>query len=86
MLRRRSIRLRILVLVLVPVIALIGLYSVVLDLTVGQLFSLRQATTVRQQITSPTTALQAQLATERWLALRFLRPLPPRDLAVTVRD
>jgi signal transduction histidine kinase len=72
MLRRRSIRLRILVLVLVPVIALIGLYSVVLGLTVGQLSSLRQATTVRQQITNPTTALQAQLATERWLALRFL--------------
>jgi signal transduction histidine kinase len=72
MLRRRSIRLRILVLVLVPVIALIGLFSIILGLTVGQLSSLRQATTVRERITNPTTTLQAQLATERWLALRFI--------------
>jgi len=72
MLRRRSIRLRILVLVLVPVIALIGLFSIILGLTVGQLSSLRQATTVRERVTVPTTTLQAQLASERWRALRFL--------------
>jgi len=43
MLRRRSIRMRIIVLVLVPVIALIGLYAVALALTLNSFLTVDQA-------------------------------------------
>ncbi len=72
MLRRRSIRLRILILVLVPVVALIGLYAVVLNLTLGSYLTLRQATTVQKQITTPVSNLQAQLIIERALAMQYM--------------
>ena len=72
MLRRRSIRLRILVLVLVPVVALVGLYAVVLDLTLGSFLTLRQANSVQTQITRPVSNLQAQLTTERTLAMQYM--------------
>jgi hypothetical protein len=72
MLRRRSIRLRILVLVLVPVVALIGLYAVVVDVTLGSFLSLRQASSVQTEITRPVSNLQAELSMERGLALQYL--------------
>ncbi len=72
MLRRRSIRSRILVLVLAPVVALVGLYAVVLDLTLGQYLTLRHATSVRKTITQPVLNVQRQLAAERGLALEYL--------------
>jgi hypothetical protein len=48
MLRRRSIRLRIIVLVLVPVVTLLGLYTEVLNLTVSNLLTLRQQAAIRR--------------------------------------
>src|SRR5580658_4511445 len=72
MLRRRSVRLRIVVLVLVPVIALIGLYSVLLAITMGSLLSLRQAASVRNDVTQPVSAVQLQVSIERKLALQYL--------------
>ncbi len=72
MLRRRSIRLRIVTLVLVPVAALIGLYAVVLDLTLGDFLTLQQGQAVQRQITTPVSNLQQQLSIERALALQYM--------------
>src|SRR5579875_3196291 len=62
MLRRRSIRLRILMLVLIPVVALAGLYGVVLDLTAGHLITLVRAARLQQALGNPTSAVQDALA------------------------
>jgi signal transduction histidine kinase len=72
MLRRRSIRVRILVLVLAPVVALVGLYAVVLDVTLGQYLTLRHASSARKAITQPVLKLQHELVAERGLALEYL--------------
>src|SRR5271166_2415591 len=72
MLRRGSIRLRIIVLVLVPVIALIGLYGIVLSLTLGNFLTLRRAASFRNEITAPVSAIQLRLSSERGLALAYL--------------
>ncbi len=72
MLRRRSIRLRIIVLVLVPVIGLVGLYAEVLSLTLGKVLTLRQEAAIRQLVALPVTDVQKQLASERGDALQYL--------------
>src|SRR5215470_17867245 len=72
MLRRRSIRLRIIVLVLVPVLALLGLYVVVLNLTLGKLLTLKQEASVRQLVALPVAHVQVQLGKERTLAVQYL--------------
>jgi anti-sigma regulatory factor (Ser/Thr protein kinase) len=72
MLRRRSVRFRIIVLVLVPVLALIGLYATVLALTLGSVAALRAATHVRSQVTRPLTNAELQLSSERAFALLYL--------------
>ena len=69
MLRRRSIRLRIIVLVLVPVVALLGLYAEVLNLTLGNVLTLKQEAAIRQLVALPVADVQNQLAKERTLAL-----------------
>jgi hypothetical protein len=72
MLRRRSIRLRIIVLVLVPVVTLLGLYSEVLNLTVSNLLTLRQEAAIRHLVALPVANVQNQLSAERTLALEYL--------------
>jgi anti-sigma regulatory factor (Ser/Thr protein kinase) len=72
MLRRRSVRLRIVVLVLVPVIALIGLYGLLVTLSLNSYVSLREAETVRGDITTPVTNIQLQVSRERMVALAYL--------------
>lgn len=72
MLRRRSIRSRILVLVLAPVVALVGLYAIVLNLTLGQYLTLRQASSARNEIARPVLRVQSALAAERGLSLEYL--------------
>ncbi len=72
MLRRRSVRMRIVVLVLVPVVALIGLYGVVLSLTLGSLFSFQQGSRVGNEVTTPVSNVQLQVSVERALALQYL--------------
>jgi hypothetical protein len=72
MLRRRSIRLRIIVLVLVPVIGLLGLYAEVLNLTLGKVLTLRQEAAIRQLVALPVADVQRQLANERGFALQYL--------------
>src|SRR5215469_8017862 len=82
MLRRRSIRLRIVVLVLVPAVALLGLYAEVLSLTLSHLLTLRQEAAIRQAVTRPVLNLQSQLAQERRLAVEYLATPSPAALAV----
>ena len=72
MLRRRSVRSRILVLVLLPVLALVGLYAVVLDLTVGSYLGLRQAATARHQLAGRISQVQRQLAAEQFDAALYI--------------
>ncbi len=72
MLRRRSIRMRIVVLVLVPVIALLGLYAEVLNLSLGHLLTLRREAAIRELVTVPVAQVQTQVGDERTLALQFL--------------
>lgn len=72
MLRRRSLRLRIVVLVLVPVLALVALYAEILNLSLGNLLTLRQQAAIRQLVILPVARVQAQLGNERSLALQFL--------------
>ena len=72
MLRRRSIRMRIIVLVLVPVVALIGLYAVALSLALSNFVSLNQAADIHSELTGPVTNVQQQLSKERGFALQYL--------------
>ena len=72
MLRRRSVRSRILVLVLLPVLALVGLYAIVLDLTVGSFLGLRQAATTRHQLAGRISQVQRQLAAEQFDAALYI--------------
>ena len=82
MLRRRSIRLRIIVLVLVPVVTLLGLYAEILNLTVNNLLTLRQEAAIRQLVALPVSDVQNQLGKERTLALEYLaRPGNARTTA-----
>jgi len=72
MLRRRSIRLRIVVLVLVPAVALLGVYAEVLSLTLSHLLTLRQEAAIRHALTQPVLNVQSQLGKERTLAVQYL--------------
>src|SRR5215469_15155400 len=87
MLRRRSIRMRIIVLVLVPVIALIALYAVALSLTLSSFISLSHSADVRNEVTNPVTDVQLQLSAERGFALQYLAdPTHARLLALLTQE
>ncbi|HEX5188814.1 MAG TPA: nitrate- and nitrite sensing domain-containing protein, partial [Streptosporangiaceae bacterium] len=86
MLRRRSIRLRIIVLVLVPVIGLLGLYAEVLSLTVGKVLTLRQEASIRDLVALPVADVQKQLAAERGDALQYLARPGRADMRLLVRQ
>jgi signal transduction histidine kinase len=70
--RHRSIRLRVFLLVAIPILFLTVLYAFVADLTVGNAVSLARSRTVKNVIATPTTNLQVALNTERGLALIYL--------------
>ena len=80
MLRRRSIRLRIIVLVLVPVVALLGLYAEVLSLSLSSLLTFKREAAIRQLVALPVAHVQTQLARERTLALQYLASPGKADL------
>ena len=86
MLRRRSIRLRIIVLVLVPVVGLIGLYAEVLNLTLGKVLTLRQEASIRELVALPVADVQRQLGNERGLALQYLARPGHGDLKVLLKQ
>ena len=86
MLRRRSIRLRIIVLVLVPVVGLLGLYAEVLSLTVGKVLTLRQEASIRDLVALPVADVQKQLANERGDALQYLARPGRGDLRLLLKQ
>jgi len=71
-LRNRSIRLRVGVLITVPLLCLLALYGFVVSITLGSAVSQKHATTLRNELADPVTAFQQQVAQERALALLSL--------------
>ena len=79
-LRHRSIRLRVGVLITVPVVCLLALYGFVVSVTLGSAVNQKHATTLRNDIANPVAAFQQQVATERAFAL--LKLANPTDTGV----
>ncbi|HEY1617495.1 MAG TPA: nitrate- and nitrite sensing domain-containing protein [Streptosporangiaceae bacterium] len=79
--RHRSIRLRVFLLVVIPVLSLIGVYAYTATITGSAALSLSRAKTVKNATALPTSALQQQLDSERGLALLYLAN--PTDQALT---
>jgi signal transduction histidine kinase len=71
-LRHRSIRLRVGILILVPVLCLIALYGFAASITLGNALTQAHAKSLRDQLLTPLTAFQAQLDRERHLAVLTL--------------
>jgi signal transduction histidine kinase len=86
-LRHRSIRLRVFLLVIIPILAMVGLYAFAAYTIVGNALELNRARTVKNVAAAPTTALQTQLNVERGDALLYLAaPLPTLHSALLVQE
>jgi signal transduction histidine kinase len=82
-LRHRSIRLRVGVLITVPVLCLLVLYGFVVSITLGNAVSQEHATTLRNDVANPVANFQDQVAAERSAALLSLAN--PTDTAAASR-
>ncbi len=71
-LRHRSIRLRVGILIVVPVLCLIGLYAFAASITLGSALTQSHAKAVRSDLLNPVANFQAAVATERHLAILSL--------------
>jgi signal transduction histidine kinase len=71
-LRHRSIRLRVGILIVVPVLCLIALYGFAASITLGSALTQAHAKTVRTDLLTPVGNFQAALAAERHLAVLSL--------------
>ncbi len=71
-LRQRSIRLRVGILIVVPVLCLIGLYAFAASITLGSALTQAHTKTLRNDLLTPVSSFQAALAQERHLALLSL--------------
>jgi signal transduction histidine kinase len=80
-LHRRSIRLRILLLVLIPILSLIGLYAFAVSITARDAINLARSKTVKNTIGLPTGRLEAQIDAERLLAVVYLANPSQQSLA-----
>src|ERR1700684_1794192 len=80
--RLRSIRQRIFLLVLVPVLSVIGLYIFATAVTAGNAISLAHTTTLRNATGEPTGDFLTALDVERPLALVYLSAPTGANLAV----
>jgi signal transduction histidine kinase len=77
-LRRRSIRLRIILLVAIPILSLIGVYAFAATITASDAINLARSRTLKDTIGTPTGNLEAQVDAERVLAVVYLAaPVPP---------
>jgi signal transduction histidine kinase len=68
-LRHRSIRLRVAILIAVPVLCLLTLYGFVASFTLGDTLTQTHAQTLKNDLAAPVTNFQRQLSAERMLAL-----------------
>ena len=81
-LRLRSIRLRIFLLVLLPILSLIGLYGFATFLTARGALTLSQASTIKTATGEPTGAFLSQIDAERPLAIVYLSAPTGANLAL----
>ena len=80
-LRRWSIRMRIFLLVAVPILSLIGLYAFAATITASNAINLQRSRTLKNSIGTPTGNLEAQVDAERLLAVVYLAIPVPQNLA-----
>src|SRR5712691_8514099 len=79
-LRRRSVRLRIFFLVLIPVLSVIGLYAFAVSITAGNALSVARTKTFKDSTALPVFELQGQIQAERLLAVIYLASPTPGHL------
>jgi signal transduction histidine kinase len=79
--RMRSVRKRILLLTLVPVVSLIGLYIFTTSITASDALTLARANSLKNTTGEPTGNFLAQIETERPLAMVYLAAPNPANLA-----
>jgi len=79
--RLRSVRTRILLLVLVPVLSLIGIYAFAVSITAKDAVSLARANTVKSTLGDPAGAFLAQVGIERMLAIVYMSAPSGANLA-----
>jgi signal transduction histidine kinase len=81
-LRRWSIRMRIFLLVAIPILSLIGLYAFAATITASDAINLSRSRTLHDTIGTPTGNVEAQVDTERTLAVIYLAAPAAPNLAV----
>ena len=79
--RLRSVRTRILLLVLVPVLSLIGIYVFAIGSTARDAVNLSRANAVKNAVGDPIAAFMNQLSTERLLAIVYMASPSGANLA-----
>ena len=79
--RLRSVRTRILLLVLVPVLSLIGIYVFAIGSTARDAVNLSKANTVKDTLGEPIAVFMSQLSSERLLAIVYMSSPSGANLA-----
>ncbi len=79
--RLRSVRMRIFLLVLVPVLSLIALYAFATSITARDAINLARSAAVENATSAPTGTFLAQLDPERLLAMTYLSAPTGANLA-----
>jgi signal transduction histidine kinase len=80
-LRSLSIRLRILLLVAIPILSLIGVYAFAATTTASDAINLSRSRTLKDTIGTPTGNVEAAIGVERLLAVAYLSAPIPSNLA-----
>jgi len=80
-LRHRSIRLRIVLLVAVPILSLVGLYAFAATITASDALNLARSRTLKDTVGTPVGNLEAQIDLERIQAVNYLAAPTPSNLA-----
>jgi signal transduction histidine kinase len=79
--RLRSIRARVLVLIIIPLLSLIGVYAFATTITASDAIKVVRATSIRAKIAVPIGFLSAQVQAERLIATMYLAAPTPQNLA-----
>jgi hypothetical protein len=80
--RLRSIRSRVLVLIMLPLLSLIGLYAFATSITAGDAITLARALSIRNTVDDPAGLYTEQLQTERLLATMYIAAPTAQNLAM----
>jgi signal transduction histidine kinase len=79
--RLRSIRSRVLVLIMLPLLSLVGLYAFATSITAGDAITLARALSIRNTVDDPAGLYTEQLQTERLLATIYIAAPTAQNLA-----